>query len=544
VAVGLVTMYARHKRVPAPRRKAPDPQHKPFIAPTSGWISATNLAAAPPGSAAVLENFYPTTTGIKMRAGSRKHATAEAGQPLESSFSYVGAASKTMFGACNGSIFDLTTVADPSVPPSAAVTGQTSDYYSSLNFSTPGGHFLLVANGTDDIQKYDGSAWAALTTGVSPGQIYGVASDSITHLNAYRNHIWLVQSGTQSAWYLPTDQIAGTATEVSLAGVFRNGGTLLFTATWSLDAGDGLDDKIAFVSTEGEVAVYQGDPAISAEWGLVGLYEAAPPMGKNAFLKVGGDLLILTDIGLIPLTVIISKDPAALALAAISRNIQPDWQKEARQRRGLPWEIVKWTSRNICYITCPVTADETVTPKMCFAVNLETGSWCKVTGWGTRCLVLHDDQVYFGTNDGTLVQADITGADEGAIIYYQYVGHMDHLGQIGRYKTVLQARAIFRTQNEFNPRVDVVTDYATYAPTYPDAAVVTSSPGEWDVGLWDVAKWDAGAEYYSALTRWVSIGRSGFAHAPVVLITSGSEAAPSAELVTVEVTYEPGGIVV
>jgi hypothetical protein len=267
-------------------------------------------------------------------------------------------------------------------------------------------------------------------------------------------------------------------------------------------------------------------------------------MGKNAFLKVGGDLLILTDIGLIPLTVIISKDPAALALAAISRNIQPDWQKEARQRRGLPWEIVKWTSRNICYITCPVTADETVTPKMCFAVNLETGSWCKVTGWGTRCLVLHDDQVYFGTNDGTLVQADITGADEGAIIYYQYVGHMDHLGQIGRYKTVLQARAIFRTQNEFNPRVDVVTDYATYAPTYPDAAVVTSSPGEWDVGLWDVAKWDAGAEYYSALTRWVSIGRSGFAHAPVVLITSGSEAAPSAELVTVEVTYEPGGIVV
>jgi hypothetical protein len=530
-------------RRPAQKRRVKQMEHKPFIAPTKGWVSATNLAGAPAGSAFVLENWYPTTTGIKMRSGSRKHATAEATEPLESAFSYVGTSTHEMFGACNGSIYNLTSVADADVPPVADVTGQTSDYYSALNFTTVGGQYMLVANGTDDIQTYDGSTWSALVTGANPGELNGVDSDKISHLNSYRNRIWGVESGTQKAWYWPTDAIAGTVGDVSLAGIFRKGGTLMFTATWSLDAGDGLDDKIAFVSTKGEVAIFQGDP-IDTTWGLVGLYEAAPPMGKNASLKVGGDLLILTEIGLVPLTAVISKDPGALALAAVSRNIQPDWEREARQRRSMPWEIVKWTNRNICYISLPVTADETVTPPMCFAVNLETGAWSKVTGWDTRCFVLNDDQVYFGTNDGTLVQADITGADQGDIIYYQYVGHMDHLGQIGRYKTVIQARAIFRASNEFNPIVDVSTDYATYAPTWPSAASITTSPGEWDVGLWDVALWDAGSAYFSAQTRWVSIGKSGFAHAPVVLVTSGSEAAPSAELVTVETTYEPGGFVV
>lgn len=519
-------------------------QHKPFIAPTGGWVSATNLAAAPPGSAFILENFYPTTTGIKMRSGSRKHATAEADEPLESAFSYVGVSADEMFGACNGAVYNLTSVADPEVAPTADITGQTSNYYSALNFTTVAGQYLLIANGTDDIQIYDGTSWSALASGSSPGELNGVDSDTISHLNSYRNRIWGVKSGTQVAYYWPTDSIAGTVGDVSLAGIFRKGGTLLFTATWSLDAGDGLDDKIAFVSTKGEVAIFQGDPVDSAGWGLVGLYEAAPPLGKNASLKVGGDLLILTEIGLVPLTAVISKDPAALALAAVSRNIQPDWEREARQRRSLPWEIVKWTNRNICYISCPVTADTTITPPICFAVNLETGAWSKVTGWNTRCFVLNGEQVYFGTNDGTLVQADITGADEGEIIYYQYVGHMDHLGQIGRYKTVMQARAIFRTSNEFNPKVDVSTNYATYQATYPSAAGITTSPGEWDVGLWDVALWDGASLFYSAETRWVSIGKSGFAHAPVVLITSGSEAAPSAELVTVEATFEPGGFAV
>lgn len=477
-----------------------------------------------------------------MRGGSLLHATAsEDAKPVESLMAYVGS-TLALFAASDGDIFDVTTVADPDVEPAPDVTGQTSNYYSHINMvNQAGDQYLMAANGTDDIQLYDGSTWSALVSGANPGELNGVNSDSISQLNVYRNRVWGVEGGTMNAWYWPTDAIAGAVNVIPLSGVFRRGGSLLFIATWSMDAGDGLDDKIVFVSTQGEVAVYQGDP-VDTDFGIVGLYDCSPPMGKNAFMKVAGDLLIETEIGFIPLSQITSKDPAALALAAVSRNIQPDWLREARERRGLPWEVVKWTSRNIAYVTCPVTADG-VTPPIAFAVNLETGAWSKITGWDMRCAILHDDRVFFGTNDGKVMQADITGSDDGEIIYYTYVGQMDHLQAPGVYKVVTQARAVFRTLGEFNPRIGITVDYTTTLPDFPSAAS-PASLSLWDVGLWDQAMWDTGAEFSTVQTRWASIGRSGFAHAPVILVTSGSEVAPTAELVTIDAVFQSGALVI
>lgn len=603
--------FAR-QAVPQPLRKQARP--KPFPAPTAGWVSATNRAMAPANSALILENWYPTTTGIKMRSGSQKHATvSESGEPCESLMAYVGLSTRELFGAADGNIFDLTIVADVDAEPTASVTGQTSNYYSHVNIANAGGYYMHCANGTDPMLVYDGTnflpvfdtalyalnydaetaaftagqtltggtsghtgvivkvidngttgtLWLRATTGtfqnnetITDGAggsatadgvrslliaaLTGVATDEIDHVNVYKNRLWLTNR-TTNAYALATDAITGaTAYTIALAGVYRRGGYIMATASWSFDAGNGPAEVIAFISSEGEIAVYQGDPS-ETTWGIIGLYDCSPMLGKNAFLKVAGDILLVTEIGLVPLSQVKNKDPAALAIAAISRNIQPDWQAEAAARCSLPWEIVKWASRNIAYVTCPVAGDESVTPPICFAVNLETGAWCKVTGWNTRCMILHDDLVYFGTNGGTVMQADITGADDGELIYYAYLGNADHLGALGQYKTVTQARAVFRARAEFNPLIDTLTDYETTLPTYPSAATITSVSSDWDVGLWDVAQWDAATETFTVQTYWVSVGKSGFAHAPCILVTSGSAAAPSAELVVFETLHEGGG---
>lgn len=526
-----------------PKRQAPPQKHKPFLAPTAGWVTAVNNAAAPQGAAKVLENWLPTSTGIRARGGSKTQSTSStSNRPVESAMAYTGPTHR-MFTAADGKIFDVTSVADQHVVPAPSVSGRTSNYYSHVNMANAGGYFMVAANGTDPYLVFDGATWTAIPNGSGAGQIDGVASQKVIHVSTYRSRLWLVEDGTLNAWYLPTDQFAGTAKRVSLAGVAGKGGKLLFSASWSYDAGNGIDDRIVFVTDQGEVIVYQGDPAEGATWGLVGRYDSAPPMGKNAYTSVGGDLLILTEIGAIPISAIASKDPAALAMAAVSRNIQPDWIAEARQRRGLPWEIVKWPSRNIAYVTCPVTGETNVTPPICFAVNLETGAWAKVTGWNTRCFVRHDDWVYFGTNDGRLVQAEITGSDDGAIIYYCYVGHMDHLSAVGQYKTVDQVRAVFLTQSEFRPLLAVTTNYAVELPAYPSAPS-PSAQSLWDAGLWDQALWDAGTNFYTAQTYWVSIGLSGFAHAPVILMTSASLAPPAVELVVFDTVYTPGQLVV
>src|SRR3546814_19230905 len=91
----------------------------------------------------------------------------------------------------------------------------------------------------------------------------------------YKNRLYFVQKDTMDAWYLAADAVGGAATKYPMAGIFGLGGSLLFGQRWSLSSGGdgGLSEQNAFVSTEGEVAIFQGlSPEDNQTWGEVGLY--------------------------------------------------------------------------------------------------------------------------------------------------------------------------------------------------------------------------------------------------------------------------------
>lgn len=588
---------------------------KPLPAPVLGWVSAQNQAAAKAGTALVLENWFPTQTGIRIIGGSQRHATvSEDGEPCESLMAYVGAASNKLFAATDGNIIDITTPADPLVEPAAIVTGRTTDYYSAVNFATVGGNYMIALNGTDNPLLYDGTYFYPVTgvalrglnydaetapftsglvlTGGTSGAtgtiervidngttgtlwlrpvtgtfqdnetitdsgtgsatangtastlaaaITGVTTSTLTQGTVYRNRVFMVQTNSMNVWALPVDSIGGAAIQVSLAGVFRKGGSVLLTSSWSLDAGDGLDDKLVVVSTEGEAAVYQGsDPSDPTDWSIVGVYDCPPPLGKNGTMRAGGDLVVLTQQGAVPVSQIISKDPAALSLAAVSRAIEPDWTRDAQARGTVPWEIVKWPSRSMALVTNPVVSANT--PAQCYIVNLETGAWCKRTGWDTRCFALHEDQVYFGTSDGKVMQADITGMDDGANYYSIAAMAWDHLGSPGYEKTILSARGQFITEGLFVPQLSVSTDYTVNIPSPPNTSIGSSATGAWDVGEWDEAEWDSVGVPQPYNTRWNSIGQSGYVVSAQVQVTNGSVLTPTAELVIIDILYETGEV--
>jgi hypothetical protein len=541
-------MYHNFQRVPSRpvAMRADKLETKAFPAPTGGWMSAVNLAAVKPGYAKVLENWFPTTTGIKLRAGSALWGTAKAtnDSPVESFITYIAGSTRQLFAGCNGSIFPMTSPASPTTVPTAAVTGQTSNYYSSANFQTAGGNFITVCNGSDPVLLYNGTTWAQ-QTGSGGNAITGVTTSTLSHVWISQQRMWFVQKNTMLAWFLPVNSIAGAAQSVNLAGVFQRGGSLVLGATWAVNTGGGLVQTTVFVSSEGEYAIYSGsDPTSATTWNLVGVYYGSPPLGRNqnAFMQAGADLLVLTYAGIVSLTNIQLKDAAALSISAITAKIQPDWQAEQAARRSIPWEIVKWPSRNYAIVNCPVTNSNNL--PICFVVNLETGAWCKYTGWDSRCLALHNDSLYFGTNTGTIVQGETTGADQGALIKHLFVGHADHLGAIGYNKTTRQSQAVFRTLVAFTPKLSIATNYVENIPSWPSAAAASTTSGIWDTGLWDTAKWDVGASYYNVSTKWVTTPSTGYAHAPVIQVASGSATPPSAELVVIQVTYERGGLVV
>ena len=427
---------------PAPRQARP----VTFPAPVRGWVTNTNLSAPIDQAALVLDNWFPSQTGIKVRGGCAKYATLPSA--VTAMWIYESGSVEKLFAATETAIYNITTIAYPALfsavssrsgalvlsrsgaqivantAPVADVSGLNGGDWTFVQFETSGGDFLVGVNGTDTPREYDGASWSTST--MHHG---GLTTSTLSHVWAFKERLFFIQNGTMNFWYLPAGVKTGSLTQFSLAGVFSKGGSLLFGATWSLDAGDGVDDLCVIVSTMGEVAVYKGDnPSNANSWSLVGRYEIAAPLGKHAIERAGGELLIATVEGILPISEAVSKDRAALSLSAISRAIEPDWTVAVKERSGLPWSMLKVPEKNLMFVGTP--SPSASVEKSCYIVNLETGAWARYTGapWEIRAqaalLAVH----YTGTGTGVIYQTDIGGSDDGVPYVARYAGHFSPLG--------------------------------------------------------------------------------------------------------------------
>ncbi|TPJ95600.1 hypothetical protein FJ872_33015, partial [Mesorhizobium sp. B2-5-9] len=523
-------------------------RQKTFPAPIAGWVTADSLIGARPASALRLENWFPQQMSARVRGGTKWWNRLP--EAAVSMMTYRVSGQEKLFASTATAIYDVTSAIlkddylfdnDGEVLTDeegdwigtkdfiAALGGQTSGYYSYVNFSTSGGDFLVAVNGTDLLLLYDGSDWNPIDD-ASDIAIIGVDTDTLSFVSAYRNRLFFVQRGSMKIWYLPVNSVGGTAVSFNLSGIFEGGGAVLFTATWSMDAGDGLDDKFIVVSTHGEVAVYQGsNPSDAADWSLVGRYQITEPLGPRATMRAGGDLVIATEEGLVPISSAVNKDTSALSLDAISRAIEPDWTREAAQRRALNWEVVKWPQKKMALVSLPTTSTKD-SDHFVFVINTETGAWAKYTGWDCRCMEIYAGNLYFGTSDGRILQAEIGGDDDGNTYYPIYVGNWDAFDAPERLKTIHQARATFISATAINPHLSISADYTISLPASPTAPDVDNTANVWDVGRWDVMRWDVGGlEKMTISTRWTSIGQSGYALA-TGWMTSSSSSQPTARL--------------
>lgn len=499
-----------------------------------GWVSAETLAAARPGGALRLENWFPTKTGIRLRGGNIKYATVSTGAVLRM-FNYKSGAQEKLFASDETNVFDVSSVVDADTIPTADITGQTSGYYATAQIATAGGDFLSICNGTNTPQYYDGTTWAVHS-------MTGYATPADFNFNfTFASRLWFIPVNSRSAYYLGVDSINGALNEFSLNGVFQEGGFLVGGYKWSQDSGAGLDDSLVFLSSTGEVAVYQGtDPSSASTWSLVGVYQITPPLGANATMRAGGDLLIATEAGIVPISQAVNKDVSALSLASITAAIEPDWKVEVTARKTLPWEIVKWPTNNMMIVSLPVPNDGV--SEACFVANLETGGWAKFTGWNTRCIAHYDGYGYFGTNDGTIHKMEVGGSDNDVPYACTYIGLPDHMRSPGIHKTVHSMRSTFRASVPFKAKVSASTDYKIQLPT-PPASVADYTTDEWDSGLWDQASWDS-AGTVDSRSIVASVGRSGFVISPQVQVTCAVTPFPRVELIASDVEYETGGFLV
>ena len=529
------------------RRTAVQPQlaqKQDFLtipAPTRGIIETENASFMQPGGALVLDNWMPTLRGLKLRGGCIRWCELDPDVPVISAFEYQSGNTWRMFAGQPTKLWDVT-----SNVPTLVKGGQLSGNYAAAQLSNSGGNWMMVVNDAgDDPLRFDGTTWITLAAGdlTGPG---GIPRANLVYVWKYRNRLFYIEQGSMNAWYGGLNAIGGELNLIPLSGAATKGGKLLFGATWSIDAGDGIDDKCCFVTDLGECLIFTGsNPGDPANWRQEGRYQIPPPLGMNAHINLGGDLLVATVEGIIPISKAITKAGTELQLAAITQNINRTWRDQVLEKREFHWSMEKWDEFGGLFVAAPGSKPS---QKYSYAANSISLAWCRIVGWDVWCWIRMRGDMFFGTSDGIIMQADRTGFDDDRPYVATVVGAWGVFQQQLQTTVWHQARASFLSSNAqpFQPQLSACVDYVIKIPTPP---LIGPDPGVadvWDQGLWDQAKWDQPAPAAPPIrnTRWVSIGRTGYTHAPIVQVHIGQIGKPNVELVSIDAAFERMGVTV
>jgi hypothetical protein len=515
----------------AVREKARDRQptsKAAFIpSPTQGWYVGDNLSEAPKGTAYILDNAFPQLDYVRMRGGALAYATGMPSAAVQTLIPYNGAANSKFFAHCSGAIYDVTN-SGPAIATAATGLNSTANI-EFIQYTNAGGSWIMAVNGVDPAQLYNGSAW------VTAPAITGLTGGNLAFVWPHKNHIYGIQSASLNAWYLPTDSIGGAATSFPLSSIFKYGGYLIAGTTWDINASSGLYSLCVFISSEGEIAIYDGLSPADASWKILGVYKISKPLGRRCIQKAGGDVAIMTEDGIVPLSKVMQLDQIALQNVAVSKPIAPAWRNAVLARQGLSgWQITLWPRESMGIVNLPkLNAGD----KTQFVANVRTGAWAQYIGWDANCFAVFNNALYYGTSDGRVMQAETGGQDDGANYTMTVFPSYNDLGSPATTKHIKMLRPRLQSAYPVTPQLSVKVDYDTTKPPQPTASSATPVGALWDTALWDVARWPAAL---TDISNWTDAEGFGSTVSPVIQLTLSTATTPDVRMTAIEMLYETG----
>lgn len=539
------------------RTRATDPkvtarQHdiKTGPAPIGGLNTRDSLAAMPPTDSQLMVNWFPDVGGLTSRGGYRVWAEGFTDdEPVRTIMCYLAPGDTfpggtfatlpsvlagTVFAATDTDIWDVTTATDAPVSSKSLSGDPQAGWLSHSTLTNSAGSFLLVCSETDGYFYYDGATWTTPVAGVAPGDINGVDPADLVHVSMWKKRAWFVERDSTRAWFLGADAITGTASEFDFGPVFSKGGYLAFLANWTIDAGEGIDDFLVAVSSNGDVVIYQGtDPTDPDKFGLVGRwYVGQIPVGRRNYAQFGGDLLILSTEGLFPVSLITRGGGDLLSAngAEYSSKIKPTLGARARTtftEKG--WQVALNSSQRMLLVSAP---DEEYSENVQFCMNTALNAWTQFTGIPVLCYGETPGWTLSGGADGKVYLLFVEGLDNvqrddsgGDPVYCAVQFPFNYFDAPAIQKTFHMARATFITAVRPGYTIDVNVDFS-YTPPQPaapnpTAAGITTWDGTdaydaWDVGYWDGVPGDRGVVF----SDWRSVSGLGFAAAATIGVST------------------------
>lgn len=496
-------------------------------APIGGLNARDALAAMPPTDAVTMDNLFPTPTSVDLRRGYSRWSTGYAAA-VESLMPYNAASSSKLFAAAGTAIYDATS---QGAVGAAVVSGLTNARWQYSNIGTPGGQFMYCVNGADSAQLYNGTSWQAVTNASAPISITGVATSALIDVNAYKNRLFFVEKNSFRVWYLPVNSVGGAAASIDMSPLFKLGGYLVTMMTWTIDNAGGVNEFAVFISSEGEVVMYNGtDPSAANNWTLHGTFRIGRPIGRRCHVKVGSDVILICADGFYPLSKALLTDRAQLE-AAISYKIVNLVNNDVQSYgNNFGWEPCLYPDGNKLIFNVPERSGKAHQ----YVMNTITGAWCRFTGWNANTFAVMGSTLYFG--GATFVaKADSGYSDDGGYIFGDVLTAYQYFGAVGLKKRFTMCRPIFKTAGIMQAALAMDMDFDQQTPTATPS--FSGTPGaEWDAAPWDSFGW---GDISQIKKDWQGVTGIGFAGALHMRIVNNLS---PVQWQSVDYVYEIGGV--
>lgn len=464
-------------------------------APITGWNARDALGAMPETDAIKLTNWFPMPTQVALRQGSLNWATGLPSQ-VNTVMGYNSGTGHKLFAASNTGIYDCTAGGAVGV----AVQTISNDKLIYTNFATAGGNFLVCCNGSDSVLNYNGTTW-------SNPSITGVTSASLNYVYPTKARLWFIEKASLRVWYLPVNSIAGTASAIDLSSLCRHGGYLVSMTSWTATGGFGTTDYTLFVTSEGEMLIYQGiDPSSATTWSLVGIWKFGSPMGNKCFTKFGADVLYLSKDGLVPVTK--GKFVADTNVGEdISNKIQSAISDvTTTYANNFGWSVTIYPLNNMLILNVPKGAGL----QEQYVMNTITNAWCNFTSWYANTWEVYQDNIYYGGN-GVVTLAWSGYSDNGTQILGDAIQAANYFGEKGILKRWTMMRPIISSNGKPSIYANINVDFDTTQPANILSYSGASTTATFDLSKWDVAVWGQDNTIYK---DWQGINGVGYTASP------------------------------
>jgi hypothetical protein len=361
-----------------------------------------------------------------------------------------------------------------------------------------GGPTGTTAGIADNTVTWDWVATSTTTIGPSlADQRNGLTGTpaKFVHVTVWKSRLWLTEKDSTRAWYLGINSLYGEANSFDFGSKMRAGGPLVGLFNWSYDGGSGLDTLLVGISSAGDVVIYQGtDPTSASTFGIKGCwFVGGVPAGRRVAIDYGGDILVLSLLGVMPLSKLVIGNPTLDRTQYATAKIANLFARLATERRSLNgWALHVHPTDNALLLTVPTQSGS---PTEQLAMSFSTRGWSQYKDLPIYSGGVWEGNFYFGTADGRLcLNAGgvdgvlLSNANAYTPISWSVLSAFTNMGTANE-KRMHQIRVTVMSLDRA-PIIKASARYAfdTSAPT-PLAGTRTVTTSTWDGALWDSSKW-------------------------------------------------------